>query len=328
MKTHCAAISAVALIAASVCARFSVISACIALRFTSSFSRAARIFASSSTLAFSIASCTPISARRSSEARRSCSSSFSPACLASSWRMLDASCSWRSSRSAAFFCASSCATRASWSFELWSSVLRCSSARSLTVFCSSSHLSLSMLRFTRATSRSASDDFRFSTRSALASRSTAARKSSLNAWMTASCAIVLLRTSSMPTRTLAWFSTCSRLNLATSASSRTKPSSVLAWENCSTSTLATVRTIWSIISSRFFLLSFCSSNTAIISLSSFSMVASQWSAFDARYCREPMAAMRRWLSRRSITFLVKFETPFALVHRRSGRSATALGMIG
>mmetsp|Transcript_114803 Transcript_114803/g.331784 ORF Transcript_114803/g.331784 Transcript_114803/m.331784 type:complete len:216 (+) Transcript_114803:1453-2100(+) len=215
----------------------------MARKFTSSLSRAARIFASSSTFAFSIASWTPISARRSSDASRIFSSSFSPACFASSCLMLEASCSCSNSRSAAFFCANSWATRALCNSELWSSVFRCSSPRNLMVFCSSSHLSRSMLRFTSATSRSASDVFRFSTRSARASRSTAARKSSLNAWIATSWAIVRFRTSSRPRSSEAWSSTCCVLKRDTSASSRTKPSSVFAWENWRTSTFATVRTI-------------------------------------------------------------------------------------
>mmetsp|Transcript_47208 Transcript_47208/g.143511 ORF Transcript_47208/g.143511 Transcript_47208/m.143511 type:complete len:365 (-) Transcript_47208:237-1331(-) len=327
-ETHDAAMSAVALIAANVCARFSCISARMCRVLTSSFSLADRIFASSSTFALSMASCTPISARRSSDASRKSNSSFSPARFASSCRMFDASCSVSSSRSAAFFCASSWATRAWWSLELCSSLFRFSSSRIWIVFCSSSHLSFSICILTFATSRSASDAFRFSTRSARASRSTASRNSSLNAWMTASCAIVRLRPSSRPSSTAAWLSTCSDRKRPTSASRRTKPSSVLACENCSTSTFATVRTIWSIISSRFFLLSVCSSTIATTSLSSFSIVLSQYSARAARCWRDPMAAIKRWLSLNSITFLVMFDTPLAFVQRRSGNKATALGMIG
>mmetsp|Transcript_78469 Transcript_78469/g.233772 ORF Transcript_78469/g.233772 Transcript_78469/m.233772 type:complete len:264 (+) Transcript_78469:1196-1987(+) len=165
--------SAVALMAASVCCRFSCISTRIARMFTSSFSRAALIFAACSTLAFSIASCTPISARLSSDCRRRSNSSFSPCRLCSSCLMFDSSCFCISSKSAALFCAVSWATRSWCSLELWSSLLRCSSARRLIVFCSSSQRSFSMLRLMSATSTSASAALRFSTRSARASRSTA-----------------------------------------------------------------------------------------------------------------------------------------------------------
>mmetsp|Transcript_44144 Transcript_44144/g.93990 ORF Transcript_44144/g.93990 Transcript_44144/m.93990 type:complete len:200 (+) Transcript_44144:1349-1948(+) len=198
--------------ASSTCCRLSCASARTFRKLTSSFSRAARMLASDSTLAFSMASCTPISARRSSLFKRKSSSSFSPFFLASSWRMLDSSCDLKSSRSASFFCANSWATRSWCSFELWSSLLRCSSARMLMVFCSSSQRKRSMLRFTRATSRSASDVFRFSTRSARASRSTAARNSSLKAAMLAFCSSVVLRTSAKPLCTTAWFSSCRSLN--------------------------------------------------------------------------------------------------------------------
>mmetsp|Transcript_124214 Transcript_124214/g.362566 ORF Transcript_124214/g.362566 Transcript_124214/m.362566 type:complete len:292 (-) Transcript_124214:448-1323(-) len=263
--------SPVALIAASVCCLFSCISARMVRMFTSSFSLAAFSLPSSSTLAFSMASCTPISARRSSDCSRRSRSSFSPSRLCSSWRMFDSSCFCSMSRSAAFFCAVSWATRSWCSFELWSSLLRCSSSRRLIVFCSSSQRSFSICFLIFVTSISASAALRFSTRSARASRSTASRKSSMNFAMTASCASVL-------------FVAISRSCLASETSRRrsTKLSSVFARACWSTSALATVRMIWSSISSRLRRLSFCSSTTASMSPSSVPMALSQYCARAAR----------------------------------------------
>mmetsp|Transcript_125795 Transcript_125795/g.350511 ORF Transcript_125795/g.350511 Transcript_125795/m.350511 type:complete len:336 (+) Transcript_125795:1576-2583(+) len=315
LATQLKNMSAVALIAARVCCRFSCISARSFRMFTSSFSRAALILAASSILARSMASCTPISARLSSDCRRRSSSSFSPWRLCSSCLMLDSSCFCISSRSAAFFCAVSWATLSWCSFVLWSSLLRCSSSRILIVFCSSSQRSSSMLRFTRATSTSASAALRFSTRSARASRSTAWRKSSMNFSMTASCASVLLVAISRSCRASAM-----------SRPSCTKLSSALARACWRTSTLVTVRMIWSSISSRFRLLSFCSSTTASMSFSSWPIVLSQYSALLDRNCREPTVTISTWLSRSIITFFVTLDTPFAFVQRLSGRSETAAGM--
>mmetsp|Transcript_35753 Transcript_35753/g.93358 ORF Transcript_35753/g.93358 Transcript_35753/m.93358 type:complete len:219 (+) Transcript_35753:1344-2000(+) len=191
--------SAVSLMAASVCSRFSAISAFIARRLTSSLSRAALILASSSILALSTASRTPISARRSSDWSRSSRSSFSPCRLTSSCRRLEASCSFIRSRSASFFCSVSWATRAWCSWVLWSSLLRCSSPRSAMVFCSSDHRIASISCLTFSTSSSVSTAFRFSTRSARASRSTASRNSAMKAAMALSCSRVAFRSSSRPT---------------------------------------------------------------------------------------------------------------------------------
>mmetsp|Transcript_40641 Transcript_40641/g.91685 ORF Transcript_40641/g.91685 Transcript_40641/m.91685 type:complete len:223 (-) Transcript_40641:474-1142(-) len=222
-----------------------------------------------------MASWTAISARFSSDSRRRRRSSFSPFCFSFSCRIFDSSCSFMTSRSAAFFCASSCATRCWWSLELWSSFLLCSSPRSSIVFCSSSHRTFSMLRFTRATSTSASAAFRFSTRSRRASRSTAARNSALKSSMSASCASVLLLTSSRLCLRATCLSSCCDRNWFMSCSRRTKPSSVFTRAICRTSTLATVRMIWSSMSSRFLRLSFCSSTTATISFCSLSIALSQ-----------------------------------------------------
>mmetsp|Transcript_13147 Transcript_13147/g.41473 ORF Transcript_13147/g.41473 Transcript_13147/m.41473 type:complete len:251 (+) Transcript_13147:1542-2294(+) len=216
VETQLNTMSPVALMAARVCCRFSCISARMARTFTSSFSLAALIFAACSTLALSMASCTPISARLSSDCRRSSSSSFSPCRLCSSCLMFDSSCFCSSSKSATFFCAVSWATLSWCSFELWSSLFRCSSARRSIVFRSSSQRSFSMLRLMSATSTSASAALRFSTRSARASRSTAERKSSMNFWMIASCPSVLFVAISRSCRAS-----------ATSRRSSTKLSSVL-----------------------------------------------------------------------------------------------------
>mmetsp|Transcript_60949 Transcript_60949/g.170480 ORF Transcript_60949/g.170480 Transcript_60949/m.170480 type:complete len:339 (+) Transcript_60949:1430-2446(+) len=319
--------SAVALIASKICCRRSSCSARMWRKCTSSFSRRSRILASCSIFDCSIAFKTSISARFSSDWSLNKRSSFSPFCLACSCRMFESSCSFMSSMSAAFFWANSCATRSWWSFELCSWLFRCSSSLIWIVFCSSSHRNFSMLRFTNCTSKSASLFFRCSTRSARASLSTAARNSSMNLAMLTSCASVLFRTSSRPCCSALRPSSWRALNLVMSASIRTTPCSVLVSACCIISTFAMTRTICSSSSSRFRLLSFCSWMTWTISFSSFSMASSQWSAFFASSCKAPKAANNIWLSRSIMTFLVTLDMPFAFVQRRSGRSATALGIV-
>mmetsp|Transcript_2300 Transcript_2300/g.6804 ORF Transcript_2300/g.6804 Transcript_2300/m.6804 type:complete len:228 (-) Transcript_2300:337-1020(-) len=208
------------------------------------------------------------------------------------------------------------------------SLSRFSCSLSLMVFCSSPHFSFSMLRLISWTSTSPSTAFLFSTRSALASRSTASLKSRWKSAILVFCVTTSPRTPSRPVSSSTRLASWNFLNCWTSSSRRTKPCSVLTKACCMTSTLATVRTMWSSISSRLTLLWFCSSRTPDMSLSSFSIVKSQWSAFRASSCTEPIVAISTWLSRRSITFFVMLDTPFAFVHRRSGTFATALGMIG
>mmetsp|Transcript_35753 Transcript_35753/g.93359 ORF Transcript_35753/g.93359 Transcript_35753/m.93359 type:complete len:202 (+) Transcript_35753:2103-2708(+) len=88
-----------------------------------------------------------------------------------------------------------------------------------------------------------------------------------------------------------------------------------------------VRTTCSSNDSRLRRLSSCSVWTSTISLCSKSSDASHKSALRARCCSEPSATIWMWLSRSIITFLVMLDMPLVLVHRRSGRVATALGMI-